>query len=108
MNNNQPLTAQSSTTPRAELLLEIQQTPEEYVPELLKIVRLFRQSVTMKQTSLNNWENALNEINHSDVVKQKERETNIRKLFESWNELDEEQEQQKILEIIESMKGISI
>ncbi|MBN3870544.1 hypothetical protein [Nostoc sp. JL33] len=108
MNNNQPLTAQSSTTPRAELLLEIQQTPEQYLPELLQIVRLFRQSVTMKQTSLNNWENALNEINHSDAVKQQERKTNIKKIFESWNELDEEEEQQNILEIIESMKGISI
>ncbi|MCC5641617.1 hypothetical protein LC607_01310 [Nostoc sp. CHAB 5824] len=108
MNNNQPLTAQSSTTPRAELLLEIQQTPEEYVPELLQIVRLFRQSVTMKQTSLNNWENALNEISQSDAVKQQERKTNIKKIFESWNELDEQEEQQKILEIIESMKGISI
>lgn len=108
MNNNQPITAQSSTTPRAELLLEIQQTPEEYVPELLQIVRLFRQSVTMKKTSLNNWENALNEINQSDAVKQQERKTNIKKIFESWNELDEQKEQQQTLEIIESMKGISI
>ncbi|WP_448265396.1 hypothetical protein [Nostoc sp. DSM 114159] len=108
MNNNQPLTAQSSPTPRAELLLEIQQTPEEYLPELLQIVRLFRQSMTMKQTSLNNWENALNEINQSDAVKQQERKTNIKKIFESWNELDEQEEQQKTLEIIESMKGISI
>jgi hypothetical protein len=109
MNNNQPITAQSSTTPRAELLLEIQQTPEEYVPELLQIVRLFRQAVMMKQTSLNNWENALNEINHSDTVKQQERKTNIKKLFESWNDLDEQEEQQQqTLEIIESMKGISI
>ncbi|GAX39062.1 hypothetical protein NIES4075_00130 [Tolypothrix sp. NIES-4075] len=36
MNNNQPITAQSSTTPRADLLLEIEQTPEEYLPELLQ------------------------------------------------------------------------
>ncbi len=108
MNNNQPLTAQSSTTPRAELLLEIQQTPEEYIPELLQIVRLFRQSVTMKQTSLNNWEKALNEINQSNAVKQQERKTNIKKIFESWNELEEQEEQQETLEIIESMKGISI
>ncbi|MBD2528665.1 hypothetical protein H6G97_03445 [Nostoc flagelliforme FACHB-838] len=108
MSNNQPITAQSSTTPRAELLLEIQQTPEEYVPELLQIVRLFRQSVTMKQTLLNNWEDAIHEINQSDAVKQQERKTNIKKIFESWNELDEQEEQQQILEIIESMKGISI
>ncbi|MEH1808120.1 hypothetical protein [Nostoc sp.] len=98
----------SATTPRTELLLEIQQNPEEYVPELLQIVRLFRQSLTMKQTSFNQWENAINEINHTDTVKQQGKKTNIKKLFESWNELDEEQEQQETLEIIESMKGISI
>ncbi|MHC5725675.1 MAG: hypothetical protein ACYTXY_16365 [Nostoc sp.] len=108
MNNNQPIIAQSSTTPRADLLLEIEQTPEEYLPELLQFVRLFRQTVTMKQTSLNQWENAINEINHSDTVKQQERKTNIKELFESWNELDEQEEQQKTLEIIESLKGISI
>ncbi len=108
MNNNQSLTPESSTTPRSDLLLEIEQTPEEYLPELLQIVRLFRQSVTMKQTSLNNWENAMNEINHSDVVKQQERKTKIKNLFDSWNKLDEQQEQKQTLEIIESMKGISI
>jgi uncharacterized damage-inducible protein DinB len=32
----------------AKLILEIQQTPEEYLPNLLQIVRLFRESVTMK------------------------------------------------------------
>lgn len=32
------------TNPRLELLLELEQTPEEYIPELLRLVRLFRQS----------------------------------------------------------------
>jgi hypothetical protein len=100
MNNNEPITAQSSTTPRADLLLEIEQTPEEYLPELLQFVRLFRQSVTMKQTSLNRWEDAINEINHSDNVKRKKRKEKVKKLFDSWNELDEEQEQQKTLELL--------
>lgn len=31
----------------AKLILEIQQTPEEYLPNLLQIVCLFRESVTM-------------------------------------------------------------
>jgi hypothetical protein len=108
MNNNQPISAASSSNPRNDLLLEIEQTPEKYIPELLQIVRLFRQSIVMKQTSLNDWENALNEINHSDTIKQQHRKTNIKKLFESWNELDDQQEQQETLEIIESMKGVSI
>jgi hypothetical protein len=108
INNHQSITAKSSAKPRNDLLLEIEHTPEEYIPELLQIVRLFRQSVTMKQTSLKNWENAINEINESDAIKKEHRKTNIKRLFESWNELDDQQEQQETLEVIESMNGISI
>ncbi|NUN63244.1 hypothetical protein HCU40_00430 [Pseudanabaena biceps] len=32
------------TNPRFELLSELEHTPEEYIPELLRLVRLFRQS----------------------------------------------------------------
>ena len=32
------------TNPRLELLSELEQTPEEYIPELLRLVRLFGQS----------------------------------------------------------------
>ncbi|MBD2292336.1 hypothetical protein H6G06_02280 [Anabaena sphaerica FACHB-251] len=108
INNPQSITAKSSATPRNDLFLEIDQTPEEYIPELLQIVRLFRQSVTIKQTSLKNWENAINEINESDVIKKEHRKANIKRLFESWNESDDQQEQQETLEVIESMNGISI
>ncbi len=108
MNNNQSTSATSSTNPRTDLLLEIEQTPEEHIPELLQIIRLFRQSIMMKQSSLNDWENAMNEINHSDAINKQHRRTNIKKLFQSWNELDDKEEQQETLEIIESMKGVSI
>jgi len=108
INNHQSITAKSSAKSRNDLLLEIEHTPEEYIPELLQIVRLFRQSVTMKQTSLKNWENAINEINESDAIKKEDRKTNIKRLFESWKELDDQQEQQETLEVIESMNGISI
>jgi hypothetical protein len=108
INNHQSITAKSSAKPRNDLLLEIEHTPEEYIPELLQIVRLFRQSVTMKQTSVKNWKNAINEINDSDAIKKEDRKNNIKKLFESWNESDDQQEQQETLEIIESMNGISI
>ncbi|WP_255427110.1 hypothetical protein [Sphaerospermopsis sp. LEGE 00249] len=64
--------------------------------------------MTMKQTSLKNWENAINEINKSDAIKKEHRKTNIKRLFESWNESDDQQEQQETLEIIESMNSISI
>ncbi|MBE9256554.1 MULTISPECIES: hypothetical protein [Aphanizomenonaceae] len=108
INNHQSITAKSSAKPRNDLLVEIEHTPEEYIPELLQIVRLFRQSVTMKQTSLKNWENSIKEIDESDAIKKEHRKTNIKRLFESWNESDDQQEQQETLEIIESMNGISI
>lgn len=105
--NNQPIATNSSSPHRNELLIEIEQIPEKHLPELLQIVRVFRQTLTIEQTSLNDWDNAMNEINSGDSVKQ-QRKLNIQKLFDSWNELDEQQEQQETLEIIESMKGISI
>ncbi len=108
INNHQSITDKSSTKPRNDLLLEIEHTPEEYIPELLQIVRLFRQSVTMKQTSLKKWENAINEIHESDAIKKEDRKNNIKRLFESWNESDDQQEQQETLEIIESINSISI
>lgn len=61
--------------------------------------------VSTKQAALNDWEYAINEINDSDARKQQQRKQNIKQLFDSWNELDEQQE---TLEIIECMKGISI
>ncbi|MEA5504833.1 hypothetical protein VB735_17315 [Halotia wernerae UHCC 0503] len=108
MINHTPPTAKSSTNPRTDLLLEIEQTPEEYIPNLVQIVRLFRQSLAMQKTSLNTWEKAINEINHPDAIKQQQRKTNIQQLLESWNESGDQQEQQETLEIIQSMKGISI
>lgn len=52
MSNQQSITETSSTTPSYNLLLEIAQIPEEYIPEFLRIVRLFRENVIKKQTSI--------------------------------------------------------
>ena len=52
MNNQQSITEISSRTPSYNLLLEIAQIPEEYIPEFLQIVRLFRENVIKKPTSI--------------------------------------------------------
>jgi predicted RNA binding protein YcfA (HicA-like mRNA interferase family) len=52
INNQQSITETSSTTPSYNLLLEIAQIPEEYIPEFLQIVWLFRENVIKKQTSI--------------------------------------------------------
>ena len=100
MMNNYKITA---TKQRLDLLTEIEQTPEEYIPELLNFVRLFRQSVLTKKTSINAWDNAINQINNSDQNPEK-----IKQLFQSWAELDDGTEQKEILKIIESLEGVSI
>jgi len=100
MMNNYKITA---TKQRLDLLTEIEQTPEEYIPELLNFVRLFRQSVLTKQTSINAWDNAINQINNGEKNPEK-----IKQLFESWAELDDENEQKETLKIIESLEGVSI
>ncbi|CAD5951632.1 hypothetical protein [Planktothrix agardhii] len=100
MMDNYKITA---TKQRLDLLTEIEETPEEYIPELLNFVRLFRQSMLTKQTSINDWDNAINQINNSDQNQEK-----IKQLFESWAELDDENEQKETLKIIESLEGVSI
>ena len=39
---------EDSSSPLEQAIQEIQQTPQEYLPSLLQIIRLFRESVTLK------------------------------------------------------------
>jgi len=76
----------------AKLTLEIQQTPQEYLPNLLQIVRLFRESVTLKRAP-------------SDIAEQKAATENLeanrlaqqhkalKELTTLWIEEGDEQEQ---------------
>lgn len=100
MMDNYKITA---TKKRLDLLTEIEQTPEEYIPELLNFVRLFRQSLLTKQISINAWDNAINQISNSEQNPEK-----IKQLFESWAELDDENERKETLKIIESLEDVSI
>ncbi|MBD2664216.1 hypothetical protein B6N60_01245 [Richelia sinica FACHB-800] len=64
MSNQQSITEISSTTPSYNLLLEIAQIPEEYIPEFLQIVRLFRENLIRKQSSINDDKNIETGENH--------------------------------------------
>ena len=102
MNNSQITT----TKQRLDLLTEIEQTPDEHISDLLKLVRLFRQSIMIKQTSIKAWDQAINQINNSELNQQKQEK--IKELFQSWSELDDENDQKETLKIIESLEGVSI
>lgn len=84
----------------AKLILEIQQTPEEYLPNLLQIVRLFRESVTMKPVRSDAYEKAMDEIKNPDPVKKAVRQTALSELLRSWREEGDEQEQTETAEIL--------
>jgi hypothetical protein len=102
MNNSQI----TESNQRLDLLSEIAQTPDDYIPNLLEIVRLFRHSMNIKQTSVNAWDNAINQINNNEATQKKQEK--IKQLFQSWRELDTENEQKEMLKIIESIESISI
>lgn len=89
----------SSNHVLAKLILEIQQTPEEYLPNLLEIVRLFRESVTMKSVRSNNAE-AMDEIKNPDPVKKAVRQMALSELLRQWEEEGDEQEQTETAEIL--------
>ncbi len=102
MNNSQV----TATKERLDLLSEIEQTPEEYMPELLIIVRLLRQTAIAKKTSITAWDNAIKQLDDSD--REVEKQERIKQLFQSWLELDERIEQKETLKVIELIEGVSI
>ncbi|MEQ9553341.1 MAG: hypothetical protein RIM23_27420 [Coleofasciculus sp. G3-WIS-01] len=84
----------------AKLILEIQQTPEEYLPNLLQIVHLFRESVTMKPVRSQVSEQAMDEIKNPDPVKKSVRQIALSELLRQWREEGDEQEQTETAEIL--------
>jgi hypothetical protein len=96
------------TKQRTELLSAIEQTPEEYIPELLNFVHFFHQQRIMQASPTSAWNEAMNEINTSNPDKQNLRRQRINQLFTTWSLLDSEDEQKKALKVIESVEGVSI
>jgi hypothetical protein len=95
----------------AKLILEIQQTPEEYLPNLLQIVRLFRESVTMKPVRSPAYAKAIDEIKNPDPVKKTVQQIALSELLRSWREEGDEQEQKETWEILSQAldeEGVSI
>jgi len=102
---NTPNTVTESDFPHdkhilGKLILEIQQTPEEYLPNLLQIVRLFRESVTMKPVRSHTYAKAIDEIKNPDPVKKAVRHIALSELLRQWEEEGDEQEQTETAEIL--------
>jgi hypothetical protein len=83
----------------AKLILEIQQTPEEYLPNLLQLVRLFRESVTMKPVPLEASEqNTTPETLEANRLAQQHKA--LKELTRLWIEEGDEQEQTETWEYL--------
>ena len=96
------------TRQRLELLDAIEQTPEEYIPELLDFVHFFHQQRTTKSSLASAWDVAMSEINSSNPERQSIRRQRISQLFSTLAVLDSADEQKEVLKIIESVEGVSI
>ncbi|MFB8791456.1 MAG: hypothetical protein U7123_22115 [Potamolinea sp.] len=83
----------------AKLILEIQQTPAEYLPNLLQIVRLFRESVTIKPVALDASEqNTASETLEVNRLAQQHKA--LKELTRQWIEEGDEQEQTETWEYL--------
>lgn len=89
--------AQRLSEPIAEFLRVIQQTPREYWPYLLQMMRLFRDTVSVKPAASNGGEKAIDEIQTIDPIKQHEA---LSKLIQSWIDEGDEQEQTETAEYL--------
>ncbi len=96
------------TKHRIELLSAIEQTPEEYIPELLNFVHFFQQQRIIQASPTSTWNEAMSEINSNNPEKQNLRRQKINQLFTTWSLLDSEDEQKEALKVIESIEGVSI
>ncbi|NEP48386.1 MAG: hypothetical protein F6K65_05930 [Moorea sp. SIO3C2] len=108
MNHSSSELTRPLTELRDDLLLEIENIPDEQIPQLLQIIRLFRQSQMTNKESVDHWQKAMARLEKSDPIQRKQQQQKLKELFQSWNELDEEEDQKETWEIIKSIKGVSI
>jgi hypothetical protein len=84
--------------PIADLLREIQQIPREYWPNLLQLIRLFRESVALKPgLSTEPMETVVTEMSQAERM---QRNQAAIELLRSWEEEGDEQEQTETWEYL--------
>ncbi|NES19786.1 MAG: hypothetical protein F6K41_12870 [Symploca sp. SIO3E6] len=84
----------------AKLIVEIQQTPEEYLPNLLQMVRLFRENATKKPVDSDAYAKAMDEINNPDSIRKSLQQIALSELLRQWEEEGDEHEQTETAAIL--------
>jgi hypothetical protein len=82
------------------LVLEIDKIPQAYWPNLLEIIRLFRESVMIKAEPVDAWEKVKHDLNNPDPVVDAARQKALSEMLRSWDEEGDEQEQKETWEIL--------
>ncbi|MDZ8105864.1 MAG: hypothetical protein RM338_09625 [Nostoc sp. DedQUE12a] len=80
-----------------EILREIQETPKEYWPNLLAIMRVFRESVTIKPELVSNSPKELNK-QEQEILNQQHQ--SLKQLTKQWLEEGDEKEQTETWEYL--------
>ncbi len=88
---NKPQELEAISEPIASLIQEIEQTPPEYWPNLLEMIRLFRKSVTKAQQS--SPAIAVTHLPKISQAEQMKRNQAAIELLRQWREEGDEQEQ---------------
>ena len=81
-----------------EILTEIQSTPKEYWPNLLQMLRLFRESVTLGKTKKPQTSEKLDNV----AILEKQRQA-LTVLTQEWLEYGDEKEQKETLEYLQKI-----
>lgn len=84
----------------AWMVLEIEKIPKEYWPNLLQIIQLYRESVTMKQPPSDAWAKAMEDLKNPDPVVEAARQKALSDLLRKWEEEGDEEEQTETAEIL--------
>lgn len=106
--------ASSVSPPKASMewiVLEIDKIPQAYWPNLLEIIRLFRESVMIKGEPVDAWEKVKYDLNNPDPVVDAARQKALSETLRLWREEGDEQEQKETWEILSKaldQGGVSI
>ena len=106
--------ATSVSPPKASMewiVLEIDKIPQAYWPNLLEIIRLFRESVMIKGEPVDAWEKVKYDLNNPDPVVDAARQKALSETLRLWDEEGDEEEQKETWEILSKaldQGGVSI
>jgi hypothetical protein len=92
--------AAPSETSMAWLVLAIEKIPKEYWPNLLQIIKLYGESVALKEAQQKSWEKIKEELKNPDPVVELARQKALSEMLAKWEEEGDEEEQTETAEIL--------